>query len=334
MTPSAAPCRFDPPPRISAVIVTFERLDALKETLRAVCAEPLERILVVDNASRDRTADWLATQTDPRIQVMTLAENTGGSGGFEAGLAHFRANDPPDWCVLMDDDARPLPGAIEAFRARIGTLRALSDQPLGAVAAAVYNPDGTVCEMNRPSRNPFGQVSVFLRTILCSGREGFHLKPGDYAFDAPQLVDVGSFVGFFLGRAALQEIGPPRGDLFIYGDDVVYSLTLRQAGFSIAFAPAVRFAHACGSLSEGGITRPLWKVYYLCRNGVLIARTAAGPLLFPLALAWYLLAWSRKARLYAADERALYRRLLWRGVRDGLRGAMGRRADLPPRRPS
>ena len=85
-------------------------------------------------------------------------------------------------------------------------------------------------------------------------------------------------------------------------------------------------------LDDNRITRPMWKVYYLTRNGMRVARAAAGPWLYPLALLWYLRAWFRKARFYDPDERPAYRKMLRIGLWDGLRGVRGRHPDYPPQR--
>ena len=39
----------------------------------------------------------------------------------------------------------------------------------------------------------------------------------------------------------------------------------------MAFVPALRFTHDCGTMGDGFVYRPLWKIYYHCRNGVSIA---------------------------------------------------------------
>jgi GT2 family glycosyltransferase len=181
--------------------------------------------------------------------------------------------------------------------------------------------------MNRPSQNPFWHPRAFLRALL-GGRGGFHLP--DAAFDpaAPERpIDVASFVGFFVSRAALARAGLPDGRLFIYGDDVLYSLRLRRAGVAMTFLPQVRFEHDCGTLAAGLSYRPLWKVYYHSRNGVAVARAAAGRLVFPAALAWYVIQWLRRSGRVPAADRRLYRRLMWLGLADGLRGRGGRRPE-------
>ena len=318
--------------KLAAIVVTFNRLAQLQVTVARLLGETLDQIIVVDNASSDETPNWLAAQTDPRLHVITLCENMGGAGGFEAGVVYARAQFDPDWLVLMDDDARPLATAIARFRADFSTLLdpdCTAPDAVGAVAAAVLNMDGSICEMNRPSRNPFWHGKAFLAALqnLFTGktRGGFHITDAVMARDAPPSeIDVASFVGYFLARGAVARAGLPDGGYFIYGDDVTYSLRLRRAGLRILMSPAVQFEHDCGTLSIDLATRPLWKVYYLSRNGVPMARLAAGVWLFPLALAYYIFVWARKTRYYLPQERPLYRRLMWTGLRDGLLGRRGR----------
>jgi len=315
--------------QLAAVVITHNRLGQVQRTLARLLAEGVARVVVVDNASTDGTGHWLGCQHDPRLTVLRLPENRGGAGGFEAGLAHLmgrdgRAPDAPDWTLLTDDDARPQPGAIAAF-GRVAAGLDPDRGPVGVIAAAVTLPDGRVAEMNRPLLNPFWHPRLALRTAL-RGRGAFHLPDAALAADAPARdIDGASFVGFFLARGAVVRAGLPEGGLFIYGDDVIYSLTLRRAGLLIRFQPSIRFEHDCASLGTGLTVRPLWKVYYLCRNGIVMTRVAAGWLLRPVAIIWYILAWSRKARHYGVPERGIYRRLMWLGIRDGLAGRRGRR---------
>ena len=309
---------------LCAIVVTFNRLHQLQITLPALLAEMVKHIIVVDNASTDGTGTWLAAQASERVHVVSLSSNTGGAGGFEAGMTYARDTLDPDWIVLMDDDARPQPGALAKFNNSISKLEV--DFPnLGIVAASVFYPNGTLCEMNRPSRNPFWNFGLFARTLVKGTRSGFHLNDTDFAEDAPAVaIDVASFVGYFVHRRAWQKAGLPEGGLFIYGDDVLYSLRLRRAGFAMAFAPMIRFTHDCGTIGDGFVYRPIWKIYYHCRNGVSIARQAAGPIVFPLALAYYTMLWWHRGRYCKGAERLLYNRLMALGLRDGLKGRRGR----------
>jgi len=305
------------PANLVAVVVTYNRLDKLKVTLARLLEtdrSDLAVVLVIDNASDDGTADWLATQGDSRLVVHRSASNTGGAGGFETGMRLAVQRFDPDWLVVMDDDARPDPGAIRAFHA-------LDHSACDAVAAAVYYPNGEICDMNRPARNPFWHGREFMRTVLGGGRRGFHVAPRDY--DGPGMaVDVASFVGLFISRAAVARVGYPDGKLFVYGDDGLYTLGLSGAGGRIRFEPHVRFEHDCSTFSgQRGRFRPLWKVYYYHRNLLLLYRLAAGPWFWPVMLV-ILPKWLSKVKDHSG-QRGVFLRLLGRAVRDGLKARTG-----------
>jgi len=298
--------------RVIAIVVTFNRVSHLQQTVaRLLAAEPahLAGVLVVDNASSDATADWLAAQADPRLHLLRLAENRGGAGGFEAGMRHAMTAFDADWLLLMDDDARPAPDMLSRFHAR---PRADYD----GWVAATYFPDGGICEMNRPALNPFLSLRRVL-AALTQGRAGYHVGDAAYTAPTPSEVDGASFVGFFVSRAAVERTGYPDGRMFIYGDDTLYSIQMRQAGLRIGFDPALRFEHDCGTEMGTHPILPLWKVYYMYRNQLIVYRAAVGPVLFWPVAALKALSWWRQSRHYGA-QRQIYLTLLRRALRDGV----------------
>ncbi|WP_233270662.1 glycosyltransferase [Chachezhania sediminis] len=315
---SSDPAAAGPKPFLAAVVVTFDRLDKLKVTVARLLAEKpqdLAALVVVDNASTDGTGAWLAGLSDPRLDVVTLPDNRGGAGGFAAGIARAAEAVDPDWIVVMDDDARPLPGALAAFRT---APRAVTE----ACAAAVYFPDGRICEMNRPSQNPFWSLKRFVATLR-KGRDGFHIPRSDFDTGRRRPLDMTSFVGFFLSREMVAKAGLPEAGLFLYGDDVIYTLGLRRMGFTIAFDPTVRFEHDCSTYENDDVrvVRPLWKAYYIYRNSLIMYHDASGVLFWPL-LVLVALKWHLSARRYGED-RSVYLRLMRRGLVDGVRRRTG-----------
>ncbi|SMR83418.1 Glycosyltransferase, GT2 family [Aliiroseovarius halocynthiae] len=300
--------------RLVAVVVTFNRLDKLKLALTNLLANSpsgLAHIVVVNNASTDGTAEWLAAHNDPRLDVLTSATNRGGAGGFEQGLQRALSRHKADWYVVMDDDAWPEPGMLDRFMEH----HRPNDT---AVAAAVYYPDGRICEMNRPSKNPFWSPSTFLSTLV-KRREGYHIPPSAYTAKQPTPIDLTSFVGLFISKRMLTTAGLPDPGLFIYGDDVIYTLGLRKQGFKIEFNPLIRFTHDCSTFQDNKkrTYEPLWKVYYAYRNGLIMYHKAAGMLFWPL-LPLLLLAWRQAAKRYG-DNREAYERLRKAAISDGLR---------------
>lgn len=302
--------------RIAAIVVTHNRLAQLEQTVERLMTEPIDHVIVVDNASTDGTPERLSLIDDPRFHLISLDRNLGGAGGFEEGLRQAMALFAPDWCVVMDDDARPEPGTIARFRAMDVT-------GADGVAAAVYTSDGSICDMNRPSVNPFWHREVFWRTATGRGRNGFHLPDSAFGLRGLADIDAASFVGLFLSARAIRTTGLPDGRLFIYGDDVLYTLSMRRAGLRLVFAPTLHFEHDFKTFAaETRAFRPLWKTYYHHRNLMLVYRSAAGPW-FWLAMVLILPKWLMKARYYKRDW-GLYLRLLGLAVNDALRGRLSR----------
>ena len=306
--------------RLAALVVTCNRLGKLRVTVEALRREGPDRLLVVDNDSGDGTGAWLAAQDG--VEVLTLPENSGGAGGFEAGLRHLaEGDDPPDWIVVMDDDARPATGAFAAFRA--ADLAGVD-----ALAAAVTFPDGRVCDMNRPAVVPFWTREAFFATLR-RGRMGFHMTDAELEPGRPRrAVDFASFVGLFVSRRAIALGGYPDGRMFLYGDDTLYTMELSRAGGRIVADPAVRFEHDCATMTEReGRHRPVWKVYYLQRNALRVYARAAG-WLAPVALPVAVAKWAAKVRLYDGERRAYLRHFL-ASLLDGATGSYAR-APRPP----
>lgn len=297
--------------KLVAVVVTYNRLEHLKKTLTRLEGEPCDQIVVVDNNSTDGTASWLKENACNRLAPLFLERNLGGAGGFEAGMRYASETFQPDWMVLLDDDARPSPGAFDRFREIIA-----KDESWAAIAAAVYYPSGDICPMNRPSRNPFWSPSAFWRSLLY-GRAGFHLHDEDFSEVGILPIDAASFVGFFVSKATISEVGFPNPALFLYGDDVLYSLKIRKHGGKIGFASPICFEHDCETLSPvGDLIHPLWKLYYYRRNQMLAYRSAAGVWFWLVLLVilphWYL------AGFKYGTKRRIYHKILFVALKDAL----------------
>ena len=71
---------------IIAVVVTYNRIELLKRTVRCLQQnKPVSSIVVVNNGSTDATAEWLKTQSG--LTVINQV-NVGGSGGFYTGMQY------------------------------------------------------------------------------------------------------------------------------------------------------------------------------------------------------------------------------------------------------
>lgn len=303
---------------LAAVIVTFNRLEKLKQTIIKTLSEDVQLVVVVNNASTDETGTWLESLEDARLKVVNLPNNIGGAGGFHVGFKSVLEAGDFDWLVCYDDDAYPQVGAFTRFK----ELN-LPESVVG-VAAAVYLPSGEIAEMNRPSINPFGSFrSLFLTAT--KGRMGFHLDDGAYLKEQVD-IDASSFVGCFLRISAIKVcLGLPRSELFIYADDIIYTLGIAACGLRHQFVPSVKFTHDCATLQNNqDIYKPMWRAFYSYRNRLEMFRLVSGKL-FMLIVMLKIPSWMLKAKHY--DDPASFRRIAWLAIKDGLNRDFSRKHD-------
>src|ERR1700677_5124016 len=79
-------------PDISVLLATYDRLHSLPRAIASVLREDVRfELIVVDDASRDGTADYLAAFADPRIRIIAADRNRGPSAARNLGLMAARA---------------------------------------------------------------------------------------------------------------------------------------------------------------------------------------------------------------------------------------------------
>ncbi|RUM58124.1 MAG: glycosyl transferase family 2 [Marinomonas sp.] len=299
--------------KLAAVIVTYNRLEKLKLTIARSLEESIDYVIVVNNACTDGTTNWLQKQDDPKLVCLNLKQNIGGSGGFHVGFDRALQLGA-DWLVCYDDDAFPQENSIDEFR---NFIRKNQNTDLAGIAAAVYGPSGGIMEMNRPSFHPFKSLKQSIKTLRY-GRMGFHIPDTCYDQLEPTRIQASSFVGCFVRCSSIQNsLGLPRKELFIYGDDILYTLNIEKLGLTHLFVPTIRFTHDCETLATNSKKyTPLWKAYYTYRNGIELYRSTAG-WLFPLVMTAKILTWTKNAYLY--EDKIKYLSITYRAILHGLK---------------
>lgn len=99
-------------PLVSVVTSTYDRAELLPAAIASVLGQravDLE-LIVVDNASTDRTPEVLAAIDDERLRVVRNETNLGGIGGRNAGIRAARGT----WVAIHDDDDLWAPDKLRA----------------------------------------------------------------------------------------------------------------------------------------------------------------------------------------------------------------------------
>lgn len=294
-------------PRVVAVVVAYNRRELLVDALDALAAQtrPVDAVVVVDNASTDGSGD--AARAHPSVpEVLALTRNTGGAGGFAAGLAHAVVARRAHLVWLMDDDTIPTPHALQALL----DARAGYGSPVAVAGSRVVWTDGREHPMNTPRRRPGAGRAAIARAAAVGAMP----------------VRSSSFVSMLVDARAVRHHGLPVADYFIWNDDFEYSCRLlrRATGLHVPGSVVEHRTKAFGSTDAD----PGERFYYEVRNKIwLFTRSRA---LAPVERLLYGGSTARRwARTLARSaQRGVLVRAASRGLRDALRAGPRLSADV------
>lgn len=238
--------------RVAAVVVTFNRLEKLKRVVSAIEAQETrpDRLVIVDNASTDGTAEYLAAlESDLEVEVVSLATNTGGAGGFSMGMRTGYAAGA-DFVWIMDDDCYPQPNALSKLVSGLASAVDELGPEVPFACSVVQFIDGSICEMNNP------EPTWDWARLIVKGQNSVMVKSC-------------SFVSVLFPRWVLERYGLPYREYFIWFDDHEYTLRLTGTcpGVQVMDSVAVHDMGDNKGVNFGMIDeRNAWKFAYGIRN--------------------------------------------------------------------
>jgi N-acetylglucosaminyl-diphospho-decaprenol L-rhamnosyltransferase len=291
------------------VVVTWRGRGTLPGCLASVrrAMGQAPHLIVVDNASDDGTAPWLATQ--PGLdKVVSSPRNLGFAGGANLGI---RSGSAP-YVGLLNDDAEVEPAWLDTL---VGVLEAPGNERVAAVTSRLLLSDGELVNSTGNLMSPQGR-----------GRDRDWLVPRE------QQRPAGEVFGFcggaaLLRRAALDEVGLFEEDLFLYYEDTDLSWRLRAAGWTILYEPKAVASHRHASSSQEGSPQfTLWNernslivftrhapahlvlIAHLRRTVGLLIHTARRPRSAVTAARWRAMyEHARRLRRTLAERRSIWR---------------------------
>lgn len=287
----------EPGERVVAVVVAYNRADLLERTLGGLAGQtrPLDAVVVVDNASTDDSAERSARQ--PVVtEVVRLPRNTGGAGGFAAGIARALERHHATLVWVMDDDTVP---AADALAALLHARANYPGTPVLLASRADWH-DGREHPMNTPRERPF--VSPVLRR-RAAGVGARHIRSA-------------SFVSVLVDARIVRERGLPVASYFLWNDDFEYTARLLRRRVGL-YVPASRVFHLTRVFGASDAD-PGPRFFNEVRNKVWVftRSSALGPLDRVLYAGATVLRWCRTIR--RAQDRSAMVRLLWKGLNAGL----------------
>ncbi|HUE13388.1 MAG TPA: glycosyltransferase family 2 protein [Planctomycetaceae bacterium] len=236
---------------IAIIIVTRNHLRDMQECLPSLAAQTrLDfTILVSDNGSEDGTADWVRREY-PAVQVVENRANLGFAEGSNVGLRWALAAGARH-VVLLNPDTVVDPRWLEEL-----VRSAEADETIGVCQSKIYRyPASTP-----PVINTVGNRLHYTGVGWCGHLD--EVDRGQFAEDVE--IPYASGAAMLVKAEVVRDIGLLDADLFMYHDDLDWSVRARLRGHRIVLSAQSVVYHRYDFRRNG--TSGAGKFFFLERN--------------------------------------------------------------------
>ena len=303
---------------VLAVIVSYNpELKILQKQLDALREQPCD-VVIVDNASENQKAvaalvDSIGSST-PSVTLLKQTSNQGLGAAHNHGIRLAREHQYSH-VLLLDQDSLPKPDMLKNL---LAVATAKSDQQVSAVGPKYLNAENN-------SESFFVNLGVLrFKRRYCTEQD----QDADGSIETDFLISSGSLISL----TALDGIGLMDESLFIDHVDTEWFLRAKSKGYVAYGACNAVMQHSLGEATRrielGERTYNVsehkpFRYYYIFRNSILLYKRLR------MCRLW---CWKDLQRLimlallFGARKQPSSRanaKMMWRGVRDGLRGIDG-----------
>ena len=225
---------------VIGVVATYNALPWIEQCLASLEAT---KAVVVDNGSSDETVSFVRNRF-PDVRVVEQ-ENLGLAAAWKRGLEE---SSPSRWLLILNADAWFVGDALERIVA-VGDA-----QPrVAVVGPKLLNPDGSLQRSVRGFPTPWRLATEYLYLRKLGPRTELLNAFYGAGFDHASERDVECVMGacMLVRRSAIEEVGGPDPDFFLFSEEVDWLYRFAQAEWRTLFTPAATCVHV-GGASHGG----------------------------------------------------------------------------------
>ncbi len=230
---------------MTVVIVTYQNRDHIVGCLESLVDQVPDdgsRVIVFDNASRDGTAEVVASSF-PAVELVRSDTNLGF--GRAVNAAARRAD--TEFILLLNPDTVVRPGCVAAL---VGTARRRPDAPL--VGGRALRPNGDLDPMSCWGRPTLWSLTCFATGLSAAFPRLALFNPeglGGWARDTEREVDIVSGCLLLARRSVWEELGGFDERFFMYGEDADLGIRAKALGHRSIIAPDACIEHLWGGSS-------------------------------------------------------------------------------------
>ncbi len=231
-------------------IVNYRTADLTIRCLRSlvdeVATSPGMKVVVVDNASGDGSADKIAQAIESEgwgnwASLLTSEINGGFAYGNNAAIRPvLQSSDPPPYFMLLNPDTEVRPHALKTM---IDFMEAHPD--VGIVGSGIEQEDGTLWPIAFRFPSILSELDGGLRLGLVSKLLSKWVVAREMTNQA-QPVDWLPGASMMIRREVFEETGLMDEGYFLYYEETDFCLQAKRGGWSCWYVPQSRVMHISG----------------------------------------------------------------------------------------
>ena len=245
-------------PEVAIVLLSYNSLPLVKQFLPKILdttpQDKNHKVWLVDNASTDGTGEYVR-QHYPDVNIYTIRENQGFTGGYSESLPHI----PAKYYVLISSDIEVTEGWLEPS---IDLLK--SDENIAAVQPKVMSYDR---RKEFEYAGAAGGFIDFLGFPFCRGRLVNAVEEDEGQYDTITEIFWASGACLFIKADLYHKSGGLDNDFFAHMEEIDLAWRLKNRGYKIMYQPASVIYHMGGYVIQYGSPA---KIYRNHRNNLIM----------------------------------------------------------------
>jgi GT2 family glycosyltransferase len=244
--------------KVSIIILNYNTADLTLQAIASVIDQPDTEIIVVDNASTDRSVQALK-KLGNQITLIQNPKNIGFAAGNNSGISKAKG----EFILLLNSDTQVNPGAITAliqFMER--------HDKVGIVTPKVVLADGGLdWASHRGAPTPINSLAYFagLEKLWPTTKLFGQYHQGWKDLSKPHQVDVVSMAALLMRREVVATVGLLDEQFFMYAEDIDYCVRAKNKGWQVYYFPGATVIHykgASGTRSDKKAVRSQTRAYF------------------------------------------------------------------------
>lgn len=242
--------------KLSIAIASWNTVNLLDQCLESVYRTSADldfEIIVVDNASKDGSADMVASKY-PDVKLLQNRVNLGFAAACNLAFKHSEGR----YFLLLNTDTIVLDNA---FKALVEFMDAHADA--GATGCRLLNRDGSLQRSCSEFPNLLTELfdALYLSKLFPKSKFFARYSMAYWDFNDTREVDFAGGSCLIVRRETIEEVGLLDESFFMYTEEADWCYRMQQNGWKVYFYPGAQIIHLGGESAKRSPSEMLMHLY-------------------------------------------------------------------------